>query len=83
MSKQLSPKDKTEFHKKNGTNKCGYLGIKYRLGRDRYEAWISVPWKKNKVFCGSSKTADGAARCYDRKARELFKQDAVVNFSEE
>lgn len=68
----------TEFHRVNGTNKTGFVGVKQRGGR--FEANIRVHGRKSKLYCGSAKTAEEAARLYDAKARELYGAEAVTNF---
>ena len=77
----ISSKDKTKFHKDNMTNKTGFIGVTYKARDGVYQARIRVPWQKEKIYCGSSKSAEVAARLYDKKAVELFGIDAVTNFS--
>lgn len=72
----FSPKQKTEFHKRSKSNKWGYLGVK--SSRGRFQAYIRNG--STKVYCGQARTAEEAAKLYDIKARELFGDDAVVNF---
>lgn len=70
-----TPKEKTEWNRVNGKNKNGYLGVK----AVRFESHINDPSGK-KVYCGSGRTAEIAARKYDIKAREMYGDDAVLNF---
>lgn len=79
VSDELSPKDKTQWHKDSGTNKTGFLGVKYSKRNKCYEAYIRHP-ERGKVYCGMGKTPDEAAKKYDEKAREFFGADAVTNF---
>lgn len=78
----LKPEDKARWHLERRTNKTGFLGVTYRRSDGYYVARVRVPLKKNKVYAGTAKTPEDAARCYDRKARELFGPTAVVNFPE-
>ncbi|NTU68943.1 MAG: hypothetical protein HGB02_08700 [Chlorobiaceae bacterium] len=82
MERKFTPKEKAVFHRDNKTNKTGFLGVKHNKRSDRYDAFIRVPGRKEKVYCGGGKTAEDAARKYDRKAVEMFGVDAVVNFPE-
>lgn len=78
----LLPEDRARFHRDRRTNKTGFIGVTWKAREGMFVARIRVPGKKEKVWCGSSKTAKGAAIKYDIKARELFGVDAVVNFPE-
>ena len=70
-------------------NTSGYKGIYYKKkNRDMineharpWEARISFNTKK--IYLGSYKTKEEAARAYDKKAIELFGQFAQLNFPEE
>lgn len=75
-----SPRATTEWHRVNHTNKTGYLGVKWRQKERRYHAYIRVHGRKEKLYCGSAKTAVRAAMLYDARARELYGDEAVVNF---
>lgn len=76
--KTLTPRDKTEFHKREQTNKWGYLGVKFNKKSNRFQAYIRRDGRK--VYCGQSTTPEGAALLYDTKAIEFFGTDAVTNF---
>lgn len=75
---------KTEFLRDTAANKTSFLGVTYRPGDDRYVARIRDHKTRGgaKVYCGSARTAEEAARAYDRKARELYGVRAVLNFPE-
>lgn len=77
-----SRRQKTKFLRDECRNKTGFLGVKHNPRTGRFEAYIR-DWKGSqgaKVYCGSGKTAEDAARAYDRKAVELYGKRAVVNF---
>lgn len=72
---------KTAFIRDAGRNATGFLGVRKHRQRDCFEAYIRDTTKGGrKVYCGCGKTAEDAARAYDRKARELYGPSAVVNF---
>lgn len=75
---------KTEFLRDTAANKTGFLGVKWSERHQRFEAYIRDHrnGEGRKVYCGSAKTAEEAARAYDRKARELYGVRAVLNFPE-
>lgn len=73
----------TEYHKKNKSNKTGYLGVTHVKSRNTYRAYIRVHGSKEKLYCGQAKTAEEAARKYDIKARELYGPEAVTNFDDD
>jgi len=77
-----TPRERTEYRKNCGTNKTGFIGVKYVARKKIYQAYIRVPWRKNKIYCGQGKTAEDAAKKYDAKALELFGPDAVTNFDQ-
>lgn len=68
------------YHKRNRTNKTGYLGVKWRNREQKYHAYIRVHGRKEKLYCGSAATAEEAAMLYDAKSRELYGDGAVTNF---
>jgi hypothetical protein len=70
----------TMYHKRNRTNKTGYLGVKWRNREQKYHAYIRVHGRKEKLYCGSAATAEEAAMLYDAKSRELYGDGAVTNF---
>lgn len=76
-----SAEEKTLFHKKSGSNKTGFLGVKFNQRNNRFEAFIRV--KDKKVYCGSSKVKEEAARMYDHRAVEMFGKNAITNFEQE
>lgn len=80
MSGTILPQDKAKFHRDNQTNKTGFMGVTFKKRDRMYQARIRVPGLKEKVYCGSSKSAEEAARMYDKKAIELFGDSAVTNF---
>lgn len=63
---------------KGRPNKTRYLGVK-RAGKERFYAYIRNGSRK--VYCGTGKTAREAALRYDAKARKLFGEKAITNFS--
>lgn len=72
---------KARFLRDTGANKTGFLGVKWIERLQRYYAYIRDKSQGGrKVYAGSGKTAEEAARAYDRKARELYGAGAVVNF---
>lgn len=73
---------KTEFLRDTGANRTGFLGVKWIERHQRFYAFIRDhrTGQGRKVYCGSGKTAEEAARAYDRKARELYGDKAVLNF---
>ena len=79
-----TPKQRTEFHLTNKTNKTGFLGVKLNKRNNCYEAYIRNPTKleNKKIYCGRGNTPEEAAKKYDAKARCLFGSDAVTNFNE-
>lgn len=81
FTRVVGPRERTAFHKRNRTNKHGFLGIKFSKRDQRYSAYIRNK-DGAKVYCGNAKTAEEAARCYDRKAIELYGSEAVLNFDE-
>lgn len=77
---QFDAKTVTAYRRMNLTNKTGFLGIKWNKSSNRYEAYIRVHDRKGKIYAGSGKTPEEAARKYDAKAVELFGHEAVTNF---
>ena len=77
----LKPEDRAAYHRDMKTNKTGFLGVYFKRRDNGYEARIRVPDRKEKIYCGWAKTAEEAARMYDTKARELFGDAAVTNFT--
>ena len=70
----------TLFHKLRKSNKTGFLGVKWVAKDKAFQAHIRVHNSEVKVYAGSAKTAEEAARKYDTKARELYGEGAVTNF---
>jgi hypothetical protein len=57
----------------------GYKGVQLN-NRNTFQARLR--YKKQLVYIGTYKTAEDAARAYDKKARELFGEFAITNFQE-
>lgn len=76
----FTPYEVTKFHRDNATNKTGFLGVRWNKRNNCFQAFIRVPGRTEKVYCGSGRTPAEAALKYDRKARELFGPTAVTNF---
>ncbi len=68
----------TEFHKRRRTNRTGFLGVKQ--AKWGFDAFIRVHGRKEKLYAGHAKTAEAAAHLYDKKAVELYGDEAVTNF---
>ena len=68
---------------KTSQNSTGFKGV-YKTGDSKLNPYSAKIQKDKKVYClGHYKTAEGAARAYDRKAIELFGEYAVLNFPKE
>jgi hypothetical protein len=80
--RELTPEERTRWHRDQHTNKTGFLGVTWRKRERRFVARIRVPGTAKKIHCGMGKTAAEAARLYDAKARQLFGDRAVTNFPE-
>lgn len=74
-------RERTAYLRDTKANATGFLGVKRRSDRDGFLAYIRVGTRK--VYAGCGKTAEQAARAYDRKARELYGPTAVTNFPHE
>lgn len=74
----MTPWAVTKFHRDNGTNKTGFLGVKKR--KSGFEAYITNP-EGRQVYCGYGATAEAAALAYDARARALYGPGAVTNFA--
>lgn len=67
--------------RKYKNNTSGYKGVtKNKSRKNPYQAIIS--FNGNSIYLGGFKTAEDAARAYDKKAKELHKEFAVLNFPE-
>jgi len=67
---------------KTRQNSTGYKGV-YKTGDSMLNPYNAKIQKDKKVYClGHYKTAEEAARVYDKKAIELFGEFAVLNFPE-
>ena len=80
---ELTPEERTRWHRDHHTNKTGFLGVAWKQRERRFVAHIRAPGRANKVYCGCGKTAAEAARRYDAKARVLFGDRAVTNFPDD
>lgn len=65
----------------NSRNKSGYKGVSLETKTGKFKAEICCSYKKYTL--GRFNTAEDAARAYDVKAKELFKEFAVLNFKED
>jgi hypothetical protein len=84
--KELTPRERTIWHRNNKTNATGFLGVSFvplKRTPGRFEAYICDYSKGKQVFCGSAPTAEGAARLYDKRSIQLYGADAVLNFPAE
>ena len=72
-------RDRTEYLRDTCRNATGFLGVKHRRDRNDFVAYIRDP-NGRKVYAGCGKTAEDAARAYDRKAHEFYGPGAVLNF---
>jgi hypothetical protein len=77
-----SSRQKAEFLRDEGRNKTGFLGVKWVERYNHFQAYIRDHKRAAgaKVYCGSARTAEEAARLYDAKAREIYGRSAVTNF---
>lgn len=81
----MGPEDrraKAEFLRDTRRNKTGFLGVKALTHRKTFAAYIRNR-EGRKVYCGAGKTAEQAARAYDRMASEIYGELAVLNFPAE
>lgn len=67
--------------KKPINNTSGYKGVSWRKKDKFYEAYITSNTKRIRLGCFSN--PEDAARAYDKAARELHKEFAVLNFPDE
>lgn len=76
-------RQKAVFLRDTHRNKTGFIGVKWVERTQRFQAYIRDHKRAGgeKVYCGSAKTAEEAARLYDAKAREIYGRSAVLNFS--
>lgn len=56
--------------RKNSNNKCGYTGVFFNSGKNKYQASLMVGGKK--IYCGHHDTAEEAAQARINKEIELF-----------
>lgn len=66
--------------KKRVTNTSGYIGVSYNNKNGNWRAKIGVHRKTLNI--GSYKSAEEAAMAYDKKAKEINGEFAVLNFPE-
>ena len=75
-------RQKAVFLRDTHRNKTGFIGVKWVERTQRFQAYIRDHKRADgaKVYCGSAKTAEEAARLYDTKARAIYGRSAVLNF---
>lgn len=66
--------------KRRKNNRSGYKGVFFKKEKKRYVAQIRI--NKTAIHLGCFDTAEEAALVYDKKAKELFGEFAVLNFKE-
>lgn len=64
-------------HKLRSTNITGFRGVSYHAKSKKYRAAFH---HKRKYFLGSFLTPEDAAKAYDKKAKEILGEFAVLNF---
>ena len=67
------------WNRKSKKNESGYIGVS-KYGKDRYKARINDGQKQ--VYLGLFNDLISAAKAYDKKAKELRGDFAVLNFQE-
>lgn len=72
-------KDQSRNTRKFSTNTSGYIGVWYRSDRRSWVAQIYVD--DNRIILGHFKSAEEAARAYDRAARKYHGTSAKQNFT--
>ena len=77
----ISIQDNTRWQKVNKNNTSGYRGVSFHKAKQRCDA--SIRANKRKVHLGRYKTAEEAARAYDKAAKEHYKEFAKLNFPDE
>lgn len=62
-------------------NKAGFKGVKFMTDHARIKPWEASIHKNGKYYyIGAFKTAEEAAKAYDKKALELYGEYAKTNF---
>lgn len=67
--------------KRNKNNTSGFRGVSWNTTAKRWRAAIKKNLKD--IFLGYFSTAEEAGHAYDKKAKELFGEVAVLNFPQE
>jgi hypothetical protein len=75
-----TPRENSYNRNKNNDNVTGYKGVHWIKRVKRFGSTIGCNGKK--IWIGYFKTAKDAARAYDKKAKELFGDFALLNFPE-
>lgn len=67
------------FNDQNKTrkNKSGFTGVHWKNNRNKYEAYIN--YNKKSIYIGSFNNVIDAAQAYDKKAIELYGENAGTN----
>lgn len=62
-------------------NQHGYRGVEYRRDRGKYRARIEpAELGRRGIWLGTFDTAEDAARAYDEAARQVYGDEAFLNF---
>ncbi len=62
--------------------KSKYLGVGFSYKRGYEQIQVRIGINRKRIYLGSFKTEEAAAKAYDKKAKELFGEYANLNFKE-